>query len=227
MRVVAAMIVGPGETLRYLDRTLRLAQEWADLMVVVDDGADLDTRKAIETADVIRRRESTRFHEGDARNALARVLDEILDPADFVMVIDADEELRTLDGGDPFTTIHKLAHSTDPGPFGFTHWHLWNPEGTVHRVDGGWRSPCGYRAYRHQPGLLHVDRELAVPAVPGPAQSGTGGPVMAVKHWGYARPHDRARKHAWYMEHDGGRFHHVAHLQSIVTDPILEPVPCS
>jgi hypothetical protein len=45
---------------------------------------------------------------------------------------------------------------------------------------------------------------------------------LVMQHLGYMREQDRRAKHERYMEIDGGRFHSLPHLQSILdADPTL------
>lgn len=47
MRLAAAMIVGPGEADRHLERCLNAARSWADLVLVYGDAPDPATRNLI------------------------------------------------------------------------------------------------------------------------------------------------------------------------------------
>lgn len=231
MRVAAAMIVGPGESLRYLDRTLRLARRWADEVLVYADGVDADTEDAIgEGASSFHREAGPRFptDESAVRNGLFQLCDNALDPGDLIVVIDADEELRSLDPDHRVKRVLQqlaadLTHDSWPVEF----WHLWSPDGSQRRIDGGWAPAPQQRIYRHVPGLRMAPRALACGAIPpiGPLRASPDRARLAMAHWGYARPHDRAAKHERYMRLDGGRYHALWHLESIIQEPTLEPIP--
>jgi hypothetical protein len=225
VRIVALMVVGPNETTRYLDRALRLANTWADEILAVGDRVDLDTRAAL-TAHHARCQfvDYGAFHESMLRNTALALCDQHLTPGDLVVNLDADEELRTITGSRHITPALERLDGGEAWDVQF--WHLWSPDGRYHRVDGAWQPSRGTRIYRHQPGLHLPNRPIAVPPVPPQLQVAPGEPTLAIAHWGYARPHDRDLKHAYYMRVDGGQYHSRAHLESIITEPVLEPVPC-
>jgi hypothetical protein len=227
--IACAMIVGPGESHRYLDRTLRLAGHWADRIFVYLDGADRDTLNAVEEGGATSWRAGggPRFttNESYVRHALLHMLDDDLDAGDLVVVLDADEELTARDG----TPRRALRHVA--GDDRYVAWpvlfrHLWEPDGRAYRVDGGWRPDYKPRIYRHAPGLAIAERQLACSAIPDFPQQAIAPwdeSSFVIRHWGYARPHDRQAKYDRYMAIDGGRFHSRAHLESILTTPVLEP----
>lgn len=220
------MAVGPGEGLRYADRTMRIARRWCDELLVYGDRPDADTWDAVrQHATHCRFGSGDTWHESRVRRQLIRLCDQVLDDGDLVLVLDADEELRTLEGRNPSGIVRQLAESDTEGPWPVKFWHLWQADGLAHRADGLWQPSLGYRVYRHQKGLELPDRELGCPPIPNMPWIITHQPVLGVAHWGYARIDDVLRKHAFYMDRDGGRFHNSQHLQSIIEDPTLEPVP--
>ncbi len=230
MRIVAAMIVGPGEGVRYLDRTLRLASVWADEIVACCDRCDQDTLDAVRarTPHLCLVGEKG-FHESTVRNSLFAMLDDTIDDGDIVVILDADEELRRLDGGPPRQVLKSFVSDHGADAWAVKFWHLWSPDGTVHRVDGAWQPSVGCRIYRHRKAGRVPEREIASAAIPSPPND-FAPPQLGIAHWGYARPHDRQAKHEHYMAVDGGRFHLLSHLESIITEATettLEPVPCS
>lgn len=229
--IVAAMIVGPGEGWRYLDRTLRQIGRWADkVYVYTDTGTDDDTIAAVIRSGAVWGQHYGRSFtqcESDVRNGLFNMLDGELELGDLVVVIDADEELQTQDGRVSRETLERMYHDDTVGQWQVQFFHLWSPDGGQYRVDGGWAPHNQTRIYRFEPGLRVPEKAMACAAVPPGA-----GPLLAhdtpdlrMLHWGYARPHDRPVKHARYVAHDGGAFHNAAHIASIVTDPTLAPLP--
>jgi glycosyltransferase involved in cell wall biosynthesis len=95
------MIVGPGESLRWLDRVLRRAQTWADRIFVYADGADDDTLHALDRYASVRPAALSMFERNESlvRNRLLEMLDEDLNEGDLVVMLDADEELHSVPGG--------------------------------------------------------------------------------------------------------------------------------
>lgn len=232
--IAAAMIVGPGESLRYLDRTLRLAAEWADEIVVVLDGDDADNEHAVKgrAAWSVLDHGMTppvtpvfRHDESLVRNVLMAQLDERLQDGDLVVGLDADEELaaRNLTVRAALTT---MAADKRAGWWPVLFHHLWTPDGAQQRVDGGWAPARQDRVWRHVHGARIPQRELACGQLPATVGLEPGYSPLFVRHWGYARHDDRVAKHARYQAIDGGRYHSGAHLDSILDlTPTLEAAP--
>jgi hypothetical protein len=237
--IACAMIVGPGEADRHLRRVLDSASRWADRLVVVADHVDEKT-EALLLAEL---KMGVNEAEGDAvtawwsngsaprftadesyvRNTLLRQLDETLDAGDLVVVLDADEELL-VEQGTVRDALTALAALPQAEAFGATFFHLWAPDGSVYRCDGAWAPAQQYRVYKHDQGARVEERRMACAAIPSSARPriNTG---LLVKHWGYARPSDRYEKYERYMAHDGGRFHNLRHLESILGPGTVRPLP--
>ncbi|HZV74594.1 MAG TPA: glycosyltransferase family 2 protein [Conexibacter sp.] len=225
------MVVGAGEGHRYLDRVLRLADQWADLILVYADGVDPDTRDALGARDIVAEYgETSRYRdaESDVRNQLMRMCDEELADGDLVVALDADEQLvGTGTNGNPIEDLRGAYDDHRYGRWPVLFEHIWAPDGSVIRVDGGWAPARGYRIYRHRPGARIPDRKLA--CLPTPPSDDRACPdecsPFRCLHWGYAHPHDRPAKHAFYVEQDGGEFHSRRHIDSILAEPTLVPTP--
>ncbi len=223
MRLAALMLVGAGEADRHLKHCLRSARTWADLVVVSGDGPDPATRSLIGSyAHVAEIHDQSVYEQSEhlARNRLLALADRVLDPGDIVAVLDADEEFAVRTAA-RFTLLRAGTDTTRDS------WcvhllHLWNPEGTLHRVDGAWQPSVGPRIYRHQPGY-RVDplpgAWVCQPLPPHLMQLGP--PILDVLHWSYARAEHRAPKHKRYTRLAG---HSNGHVDSILTEPTLEPV---
>lgn len=226
------MLIGPGEADRHLGRCIRSARSWADLLVVYGDWPELATRNLIGSYAHFARIGDAPLYERDealARNELFATADDALSEGDIVVVLDADEQLVTFEPEAHVLTTDRvlirrvlfgLAESmADSWNVHFL--HLWNPEGTVHRVDGAWQPSVGTRIYRHRPGY-RVESYGAWVCPPLPQHlMRPGPPVLEVLHWSYARPEHRAPKHERYTRLAG---HATAHVDSILTEPTLEPV---
>jgi hypothetical protein len=164
------MIVGPGESLRWLDRVLRHARLGRPDLVVWSDGADRDTRLACEAAerhgDPLRRQLGFEFDESAVRN----------EPDGHarrrrrgrpVVMLDADEQLHS-DGSDPRPRRARGA-AHDRGVERRVHARVGaRPlrHSRRRRLAPHYRSPI----YRHQRRRRIQPRQLAcgaVPATPG------------------------------------------------------------
>jgi glycosyltransferase involved in cell wall biosynthesis len=230
--IVCAMIAGPGEAYRYMDRMLRYASDWADVLCLSLDGADKDTRDCavyhsasfengghVSTGERIYERDG----EGAARNRLFRLLDRVLDEGDLVVSIDADEQLTT-----PRLVLKGLDKNLDEGAgvWKADYWHLWTRSGDKCRADGLWYPDKRHMAWRHIPGARTEEGGLFAESTPMQArESKLGRTALQVNHWGYSHIEDRREKHELYMRRDGGHQHNVDHLESIVANPELVVLP--
>lgn len=227
-RIVVGMNVGPGESLRYLDRTLRNAGRWADEIIVSADGPDAATWDAVGHYASHRHFDQENRNPADeslVRNGLFELLDRVLADGDIVIILDADDEVWPLAGDSPASRLGTLAADRDADAWRVLFWHLWAPDGSVMRVDAMWRSDARHRIYRQRPGGRVPRRTLACWPVPEGLSLSKQQPPLAMAHWGYARPRDRTLRHMRYMHLDAGWYHPLAHLQSIVEEPTLERPP--
>jgi len=220
------MPVGPGEADRHLQRALQSARGWADTVIVYGDAPDDATRRLImRYAHLARIGDQNLYETGEhlVRNELLEMADGVLQDGDLVCALDADEEFAA-----PAERVREIltALEDDPrGSFNVHFLHLWNPDGSMHRVDGLWQPSVGPRIYRHYQGIrlqpLYESAWVCPPLPPRLLYERTA-PVLEILHWSYARPQDRAPKHERYSRLPG---HHPAHIDSILTEPTLAPVP--
>lgn len=222
------MIVGPGEADRHLERCLRAARSWADVVLVYGDNPDPATRNLIgRYAHIARIGDENLYETGEhlVRNQLLELADETLTVGDIIASLDADEEFHA-----PPDRIRStlLELENDPRESWNVHFlHLWTADGTMHRVDGLWQPSVGPRIYRHRKGYrLEPLYESAwvCPGLPLHLLRSDGPPVFDILHWSYACPKDRPPKYERYSRLPG---HNPAHIQSILTEPTMEPVPCA
>lgn len=226
VKIAAALIVGPGESHRHLDRTLRLVSRWADTIVAYADGADRDTIAALKHAKahyalgagpVFPRDES------EVRNRLLAHVDRTLDGGHLVVVIDADEELTATSGTVRSALLALAREHADAWSIVFH--HLWAPDGSLIRVDGGWAPHPQVRVYRHLKGDRVPQKALACAPVPTRDLVALAERLVMLHH-GYARHDDRLAKYARYTAIDGGRYHAASHIHSIVDpEPQLVATP--
>lgn len=220
MKLVASLIV-KDEGDRYLPLVIEHLLEFCDELRIVDDGSHdrwwaqgLDGRVAVQTWE----RSSFFEHEGRARQHL---LDWTLaaDPT-HVLAIDADEFVT--DGAELRRTLER---DREAGAWSLCMEEVWrcSADRLWVRDDGGWRghdAPIAWRApVRPSKAWQLPDRALASGRTPDPVRrllaacSGSG-----VLHFGWANEADRAGRHARYAQHDAGKYHRAAHLDSILYD---------
>ncbi len=218
MKLVASMMVGPGEGDRYLEQVLAHLSEFCDEVRVCWEGTGpAETWPWIQVTYVPA---GTFFqHEGRARQTL---LDWTLkgNPT-HILAIDADElvtdgqairDACEEDRGIGVWTVGiQEVWKADPGS-------LWL------RHDGGWdmqaRAPLLYRAPKTSTGLWRIqDRPLACGREPLAVRQLAGRATRCsadVLHFGWSNQAERAARYARYVQHDGGKFHSRAHLASIM-----------
>ncbi len=224
MNLVASLIVR-----NELDRFLRpcIASLFAfcdEIRVLNDhstDGSDEWLREQ-ERVSVTDSRAAPMFeHEGAARNALLQWTFQA--KPTHVLSVDADE----------FVTNGAAIRAACEANAGHGSWSLgleevWKADerSLWIRQDGGWKAqergiPILWRAPSPRQGAMGAwqvpMRQLACGREPAavrrfrPIPSGSG-----LLHYGWACEADRAARYARYVEHDGGRFHNRAHLDSIM-----------
>ena len=220
MKLVAGLMVGNGEALRYLPVTLPALLEFCDQVVVLDESTDGSGDLAEEAGAIVERVEPGTFfaHEGRARQLLQDVVLEA--GATHVLAIDADELVtdgaavrRALEQpGDAWCLVMEEV------------WEACDDRLCI-REDGGWRSHPIACLWRVPPsigaGYRIRDAALACGRVPAAVEAldrqgaaiETGASVL---HFGWANRAERQARYDRYVTHDGGRFHASAHLQSIM-----------
>lgn len=221
MRVIAHMVVGPGEAERYLDQTLTRIQLWADLIYCA-----IDARASTDEFDVVRYRathwqvlgSTWEDHEGKFRQAAWASMEQAVNPTgqDFILAIDADEVVHD------YAMVQLAAREYPNSRIGFKFHEMWSP--THYRVDGKWKPYEAFIMFPYKPSGIFKDRPIACGREP--TYVGTlpiARVVSDMLHYGYARPGDRKYKLERYMRLDGGKYHDVNHLRSIGHTPALEP----
>lgn len=218
--IIAHLIVGPGEGDRYLEQVLKRTHSWADQVhVALDPAATIKERELVNVwADSYSVLPAT-WEEHEARfrlNAWTRLEEAYnLSREDFIVCIDADEVIH-----DP-SLVREAAKEFPGQKISFTFHEMWSAD--EYRIDENWKP---YQAAIMFPYRTHGsfrDRALAcgreptyVSAIP-PARN----PVSDLLHYGYATEKDRQAKYERYMRLDGGKFHNVNHLKSILKPPAL------
>lgn len=218
MKLVASMIVH-NEMDRYLPLALEHLATYCDEVRVLDDGSTdgtLEYLAGLREKVIVRPNPGPKFfeHEGRARQAL---LDWTLDAQpDYVLSIDADEFVgdpeivhrSMLAGGHVYTLQMEEIWRCNEVTTHIRVDHQWAPRRcpilwkAPQRAGGEWRIPDIQLACGREP--LMVRRTRA-------AVSGT-----SVLHLGWANQQARQTRAERYYEHDRGRFHKNAHLESIL-----------
>jgi hypothetical protein len=235
------MIVGPGEADRHLDLVLGRASKWADTLLAVADHVDERTEAMLQRELKLGTSEaegnavdvwwsngaapSFRQDESYVRNALMRLCDKHLDTGDLVVVLDADEELLAPQNGPQAVNLRTVLGDLAALPaeaFSATFYHLWDAAGETYRTDGAWWPAPQFRIYKHDQGARIQQRRMACKAIPESALP-RAHTRLRVAHWGYAHEEDRIAKYRRYVRLDGGQYHSLAHIESILAAASREP----
>lgn len=223
-----AQMIGRNEAQRYLREVLEHLAPLVDMIVYTDDASEDATPDIFREfgAHVYQNSESLfGVHEGRCRQAAWDNLTRHAQTGDWILAIDCDEKLFATDPAKP---LFKLLQNTQYYGLAVTFVHMWNER--HYRVDKAWAPEAQTRIFRFVEGSPIPDNQLACGSAPeyvhlmeltGKVLSDTG---LVMQHLGYMRAQDRQIKHDRYMEIDGGRFHSLPHLQSIIDpNPTLVP----
>lgn len=220
-RIVANMI-GRNESDRYLKEVLDHLNPLVDEIVFTDDGSDDDTFLIARDAGAktIRLSDSVfESNEGLLREISWEHLRGVAEPGDWILSIDCDEKLY------PATGLHNLLRATDKSVVMVKFYHMWNS--THFRVDKAWKPDLQPRLFKYHPEGHVMQRALACGQYPTYVkQMVRDGKVddlfLSMQHLGYMKDEDKVAKFEKYMRIDGGKFHSLRHLESIVDpDPEL------
>ena len=218
MKLVASLMVGPGERDRYLTSVIACLLGFVDeIRVVCESPGEIDGGRSVLVKDAPAG--SFFQHEGRARqNLLSWTLDG--NPT-HILAVDADEIVTD---GDAVRRACEQDLGVGIWTLGIQ--EVWKADAGALwlRSDGGWdmqaRAPLLYRAPRKAGGLWRIqDRPLACGREPLAVRQLAGRATRIgadVLHFGWSNKHDRQARYQRYVEHDGGRFHSRAHLDSIM-----------
>lgn len=210
---------------RYLKESLEHLAPHVDSIVVYDDRSTDDTVEIAKewTSFVFVRcedRPSFRQHEGQFRQDAWRAMESVLWPSDqkdWILAIDADELLHNAE------SLPTLMDDRQIDVYGMTFYHMWNE--TQYRIDKAWKPGIFTRLYRYYNGGEFAQRALACGSTPTYVSNMVRRGIrfqpmtrLRMQHMGYARDEDKQMKHDRYMDLDGGKFHSLSHLESIIDE---------
>lgn len=233
VRVIALMVT-KNEADRYLDAVVRWTKEAVDAVVLYDDRSEDDTAQVAANAGAIvgvRQADIPTFMENESQFRMAawmfagKYCDLTTD--DFVVCVDADEFLLTIDHDslrEGIGAAIKCAESESCDVVDIPVAEVFEMAGDrpLTREDGQWGKIRAARIARWQRKPLFRDAKLAggsIPQIAGPPLR-IGDPVLL--HAGYRRYSDRVAKHARYT---GVKGHGSNHVRSIMEHGIYTPWP--
>jgi len=226
MRLIAN-IIGKDEADRHLEDVLKHLSGIVDEIVYTDDASSDNTVEIFKDFGArVYTNDVSKFStdEGAIRNDSWANLGKHAEVGDWVLAIDCDEKLWIKDKS---VNLDNLMGQKDFDVLNIDFVHMWND--THYRVDKAWKPHGSTRMFRFFLGGKFKDRKLACGSEPTYVQTlvarhrymrETG---LVMQHLGYVRDEDKRAKYERYMAIDGGDFHAMNHIQSIIDpDPTLE-----
>lgn len=217
--MLIAQMVGRNEEKRYLPQVLERLKDQVDLICFTDDCSDDGTYELAESYGAKMSRTPRQLFMEDEyalRSFAWQNVEKYAQLGDWILCIDCDEEFF------PTPNFSELMAQPHASILGIVFYHMWND--TQYRVDKAWHPNVSSRLFRYLPGGEFRNRKLACGAEPTYVMSfirdpdfflGSG---LRMKHLGYVGNQDKIDKYHRYMTLDGGSFHNLQHLQSII-DP--------
>jgi glycosyltransferase involved in cell wall biosynthesis len=224
---IIAQIVGRNEEDRFLKSVLSRLSTQVDEIVFTDDCSEDNTAKiAADYAHVYKTSEPTfAVHEGRLRTTAWSNLEKHANPGDWIIAIDCDEMLYSLSNIDS-PDVRTVLNSSEKDVVNVRFYHMWNE--TAYRVDKLWAPNNSSRIFRFISGGQFADRALACGSEPTYVSEWikrrnfwvNSGLVM--QHLGYIFDQDKQKKYERYSQIDGGKYHNLSHINSILDEsPVL------
>lgn len=220
-------MVGRNEEGRFLKEVLQRLSAQVDEIVFTDDCSEDNTYSiASNFCHVYKTPEPTfKVHEGRLRTLAWQNLSNHANPGDWIIAIDCDEMLFNKDDLSDLS-VKKILNKSENDVVNVRFYHMWNY--TQYRVDKLWTPNNSSRIFRFISGGSFADRALACGSEPTYVVDWirqknywvNSGLIM--KHLGYIIDEDKKKKYERYSQLDGGKFHQINHINSILDqNPVL------
>lgn len=229
--MIYAQMIGRNESSRHLKSVLERLSTQVDKIIFTDDCSDDDTAEvASQYAEVFQTDVPTFVeHEGKLRSFAWSNLNKFAKMGDWVIAIDCDEKLFNIETLPADFTNRPIHHILETSPFDVINvrfYHMWNE--TQYRVDKLWAPNNSSRIFRFMENGSFFDRKLACGSEPTYVldwlrqRNYWSNSPLVMQHLGYVRDEDKESKFARYSNLDGGQFHQLNHINSIVDqNPVL------
>lgn len=215
--MIYGLMVGRNEEGRYLDDVMSRLSSQVDKIIFTDDcSTDSTPEIASKYATVYSTSENLFIkHEGQLRSEAWANLSKHARPGDWVVAVDADEKLYTLDN----CSIEEVLRRSPYDVVNVKRYEMWNEDG--YRVDKMWAPHNTMRIFRFSEGGVYLDKVLACGSEPTYVfdwvrkrnfwlESG-----IIMQHLGYLKDEDKQSKYNRYTTIDNGKFHNINHINSI------------
>lgn len=217
-------MIGRNESSRFLEDVLQKLSSQVDKIIFTDDCSTDNTPEiAAKYAEVFQSPEPLfKVHEGKLRAYAWGNMEKFAKKGDWVIAIDCDEKLFHLENIDIRTVLGQSPQDVVNVRF----YHMWNEN--QYRVDKLWAPNNSSRIFRFVEGGGFANRKLACGSEPTYVSDWIRqgnfwkDSKLVMQHLGYVLDEDKQIKHERYTEIDGGEFHNLGHINSILdTNPVL------
>lgn len=222
--MIYAQMIGRNESSRFLEEVLSRLTEQVDKIIFTDDCSTDNTPEiAAKYAEVFQTPEQLfNVHEGKLRAFAWGNLEKFAKVGDWIIAIDCDEKLyHTQD-----LAIREVLKSSPYDVVNVRFYHMWNE--TQYRVDKLWTPNNSSRIFRYLDNGGFLNRKLACGSEPSYVvewlrrKNYWVNSNLVMQHLGYIRDEDKVAKYERYSQLDGGEFHQLNHINSIIDkDPVL------
>lgn len=225
--MIYAQMVGRNEEKRFLEEVLERLSQQVDGIIFTDDCSTDNTVKIAEKYCHVYSTPEQLFtkHEGQLRALAWSNMCQHAKLGDWVIAIDCDEMLYNKNDVNNLDISSVLSNS----PYDVVNvrfYHMWNEK--QWRTDKLWAPNNSSRIFKFKENGGFANRKLACGSEPTYVNDWIrqrnfwvdSGLVM--KHLGYVRDEDKISKHQRYSTLDGGEFHALNHINSIIDpNPVL------
>ena len=217
-------MIGRNESSRFLEDVLQKLSSQVDKIIFTDDCSTDNTPEiAAKYAEVFQSPEPLfKVHEAKLRAYAWGNMEKFAKKGDWIVAIDCDEKLFHLENIDIRTVLSQSPQDVVNVRF----YHMWNEN--QYRVDKLWAPNNSSRIFRFVEGGGFANRKLACGSEPTYVSDWIRqgnfwkDSKLVMQHLGYILDEDKQIKHERYTEIDGGEFHNLGHINSILdSNPVL------
>lgn len=225
--MIYAQMVGRNESSRFLEEVLQRISNQVDKIIFTDDCSTDDTPNiAAKYAEVFSTPEPLfATHEGRLRANAWGNLEKFASPGDWVIAIDCDEMLFDINNINSLD-IKSVLSKSEFDVVNVRFYHMWSE--THYRVDKLWTPNNSSRIFRYKENAGFLNKALACGSEPTYVSQWIGNKNywlhsgLIMKHLGYTYDEDKKSKYERYSNLDGGKFHQIDHINSIIDpNPVL------
>jgi glycosyltransferase involved in cell wall biosynthesis len=222
--MIYAQMVGRNESSRFLEPVLERLSTQVDKIIFTDDCSTDNTAEiAAKYAEVFTTPEPMfTKHEGQLRAFAWGNLENFAKPGDWVLAIDCDEKLYHVDD----LEIKAVLAKSEFDVVNIRFYHMWSE--THYRVDKLWAPNNSSRMFRFQENAGFQNKALACGSEPTyvprwiQQRNYWRDSGLIMQHLGYTHDEDKQSKYERYSTLDGGQFHNLNHINSIIDpNPVL------